>query len=131
MIHAWADPAHDNQLGVFSMWNPTLWPVATPGVVAARGSISGTTDGTNVIADLTLPDITVAEPGTLSFFNADGEAHTVTAGSPTDPSSLFDTGVIAGLDANEITIAEPGTYSYFCEIHPTMQGTITIGQESG
>ena len=24
MIHAWADPDHDNQLGVFSMWNSTL-----------------------------------------------------------------------------------------------------------
>ncbi|MDH3681447.1 MAG: cupredoxin domain-containing protein, partial [Acidimicrobiia bacterium] len=127
MIHAWAEPRHDNQLGVFSMWNPTLWPVATPSTVAARGSLSGATDGTSVITDFELPNVTVDRPGTFRFFNADGEAHTVTAGSPTDPSDLFDTGVIAGNDANEISISEPGTYSYFCEIHPTMQGTITVG----
>ncbi len=126
MIHAWADDRFDNQLGVFSMWNPTLWPVADPSAVKDRGSLSGTTDEANVIVDFTLPDITVTEPGVLSFFNADGETHTVTAGTPTEPSPEFDSGLIAGRDGREISIDAPGTYSYFCEVHPTMQGTITV-----
>ena len=27
MIHAWVDPLHDNQLGVFAMWNSSIQPV--------------------------------------------------------------------------------------------------------
>ena len=27
MIHAWVDPIHDNQLGVFGMWNSSIQPV--------------------------------------------------------------------------------------------------------
>ena len=126
MIHAWADGRFDNQLGVFSMWNPTLWPAADPEAVKDRGSISGTTDDANVISDFSLPDVSLSEPGILSFFNADQEAHTVTAGTPTEPGSEFDSGLIAGRDGSEISITAPGTYSYFCEIHPTMQGTITV-----
>ena len=26
MIHAWVDTDHDNQLGVFGMWNDTIAP---------------------------------------------------------------------------------------------------------
>lgn len=127
MIHAWVEPDFDNQLGVFSMWNPTLWPIAAPETVAVRGSVSTTTDETTVITDFVLPDLDLDGPGTFRFFNADGAAHTVTAGTPDSPATAFDTGVIAGRDADEITITEPGEYSYFCEIHPTMQGTITVG----
>lgn len=127
MIHAWAGDGFDNQLGVFSMWNPTIWPVAGPEAVAERGSVSGATDDTHIVRDFTLPDITLSGPGPLSFFNADGEAHTITAGTPTDQQPTFDSGVVTGRESAEIEIGETGTFSYFCQIHPTMQATITVG----
>lgn len=128
MIHAWADPDHDNQLGVFSMWNPTIWPVADPTAVLDRGSLSRTSASTNLIRDFLLPTIELDKPGTVSFFNADAVAHTVTAGTPTDPSgATFDSDIIGGRDVADITIDEPGTYDYFCIIHPEMRGQIKVG----
>ena len=127
MIHAWADPDHDSQLGVFSMWNPSVWPVTD---VAGDASLEGLDDrrggGTEVIDDFTLPDIRLAEPGTVTIFNVDGVAHTATAGSAEAPGSQFDTGIVGARSTGSITIAEPGTYDYFCELHPEMQGTITV-----
>ena len=30
MMHAWAEDTRDNQMGVFSMWNPSIAPLADP-----------------------------------------------------------------------------------------------------
>lgn len=123
MIHAWADREHDNQLGAFSMWNPSLWPVADSS--AALGS--RTTDDTNLIADFDYQTVEAAVPGRISFFNADPEAHSVTAGTPENPTGQFDTGVVGGGSAATIEIFEPGTYEFFCSLHTGMRGTITVG----
>ena len=123
MIHAWADRGHDNQLGTFSMWNPSLWPVADPS--AALGS--RTVDNTNLIADFDYQTVEAAVPGRISFFNADPEAHSVTAGTPENPTGEFDTGIVGGGNAASIEISQPGTYEFFCSLHTGMRGTITVG----
>ncbi len=123
MIHAWADREHDNQLGSFSMWNPSLWPVADPSATLG----SQTTENTNLIADFDYQTVEAAVPGRISFFNADPEAHSVTAGTPENPTGEFDTGVVGGGSAASIEISRPGTYEFFCSLHTGMRGTITVG----
>ncbi|MEX2625546.1 MAG: plastocyanin/azurin family copper-binding protein [Ilumatobacteraceae bacterium] len=69
-------------------------------------------------------DIRVEVGATVEFINLDAVAHTVT--SVTDAPVAFDSGDL-GEDATfEVTFDEPGEYRYFCEIHPTMRGTIVV-----
>ncbi|MEM7339457.1 MAG: cupredoxin domain-containing protein [Actinomycetota bacterium] len=66
---------------------------------------------------------TIAPGSTITVTNRDGAPHTLTA---TD--GAFDTGTIDGGAATALTLpTEPGTYSIFCEIHPSMTATVTVG----
>ena len=123
MIHAWADRGHDNQLGAFSMWNPSIWPLADPTAVLG----SRTAGNTNLISDFDYQTVEAAVPGKISFFNADPEAHSVTAGTPENPTGEFDSGIVGGGSSATIEISQPGTYEFFCSLHTGMRGTITIG----
>ncbi len=65
--------------------------------------------------------LTIAAGQTVTFTNADDDAHTVTAVDGTFDSK--------GLDTNAAwrhTFARPGVYRYFCELHPFMKGTIVV-----
>ena len=129
MIHAWADRDHDSQLGVFSMWNPSIWPVSDAGAVASDAASDARRGaGTEVIDDFTLPDVRLDSPGRLSFFNADGVAHNVTAGTPESPRpEWFDSGILDSRGVATIDVQESGDVPYFCSLHPDMRGTISVG----
>jgi plastocyanin len=65
--------------------------------------------------------LTVAVGQSVTFTNADDDAHTVTAAD-----GAFDS---KGLDTSGTwhhTFAKPGVYKYFCELHPFMKGTIVV-----
>ncbi|MGH9136578.1 MAG: cupredoxin domain-containing protein [Acidimicrobiales bacterium] len=67
-------------------------------------------------------EITVTAGSEVSFTNADGVTHTLTA----DDDS-FDTGNVGGGETATLTApAEPGDYDYHCEIHSSMTGTLTV-----
>ena len=80
--------------------------------------------------------IVVAEGTTVTWTvtKSIGEGHTVTSGTPTDatPGSIFDSGLdkIDQLKDNggtySFTFDKAGTYPYFCQVHPSMTGTITV-----
>jgi len=128
MIHAWAAPTHDNQLGAFSMWNPSIWPVSDPTSILQVDTSRLRAAGTEVVDDFTLPDIELDSPGRITFFNADGVAHTITAGTPVDPSiDVFDSGIVDSRQVTTVDLTEAGEYAYFCSLHPDMQATITVG----
>jgi plastocyanin len=68
------------------------------------------------------PDpVVVQAGGKVIWQNQDTAPHTATA----DDGS-FDTGTIEQGKTGSATFKEPGTYTYFCEIHPTMHGTIEV-----
>jgi len=127
MIHAWADWDHDNQLGAFSMWNPAIWPLADPNASGVGSIGSRTASNTNLIADFDYQVVEAAVPGKIAFFNSDAEAHSVTAGTPENPTGQFDSGIMGGGSAATIEISQPGTYEFFCSLHPGMTGSITVG----
>jgi plastocyanin len=69
-------------------------------------------------------DIEISVGDSVTFTNNDPYDHTIT--SATDSSIEFDSGEISQDATFEQTFDTAGTYDYFCQIHPTMRGTITV-----
>jgi len=68
------------------------------------------------------PDpVVVQVGGKVTWQNEDSAPHTATA----DDGS-FDTGTIEQGKLGSATFKEAGTFTYFCEIHPTMHGTVEV-----
>jgi plastocyanin len=68
------------------------------------------------------PDpVRVETGGKVIWQNMDPAPHTATA----DDGS-FDTGTLEEGKLKSETFKQAGTYTYFCEIHPTMHGTVEV-----
>lgn len=68
------------------------------------------------------PDpVTIEAGGKVIWTNRDSAPHTATA----DDGS-FDTGTLEEGKLKSESFKDPGTYTYFCEIHPTMNGTVEV-----
>lgn len=68
------------------------------------------------------PDpVVVQAGGKVIWQNEDTAPHTATA----DDGS-FDTGTLEEGKLKSETFKKAGTYTYFCEIHPTMHGTVEV-----
>jgi Cu+-exporting ATPase len=69
----------------------------------------------------------VVKAGTVvRFVNDDHHAHTVTAGTRSAPSGLFDSGILPSGAIFSMRFATPGMYAYYCALHPGMDGTIVV-----
>jgi plastocyanin len=69
----------------------------------------------------------VVEPGTTVYWSNDGQVpHTVTA----DDGS-FDSGQLNPGDSYIVTFLGSGRLSYYCQLHPEMVGSVTVGGGSG
>ena len=72
------------------------------------------------------PDpVTVQVGGKVTWQNEDTAPHTATA----DDGS-FNTGTIERGKIKSETFKQAGTFTYFCEIHPTMHGTVEVVEKS-
>ena len=104
------------------------------GTMPSQPTAGGTGAGTAAAADVT---VTIAgmngansfapNPGavtvgkTVAWHNADTMAHTATG-------SGFDTGLIPpGATSAPIRFDNAGTYAYRCTVHPTMTGSLKVG----
>jgi plastocyanin len=68
------------------------------------------------------PDpVTVQVGGKVIWQNEDTAPHTATA-----EDGSFDTGTLARGKIKSEVFKRAGTYPYFCEIHPTMHGTVEV-----
>jgi plastocyanin len=93
---------------------PTTEPVST----------SGTAEVDIVNFSFNEAETTVKVGDTVSWTNSEnGIQHTTTANEGLWASGALDSGGVF-----EFTFTEPGTYTYFCSIHPSMTGTITVGE---
>ncbi len=86
-----------------------------------------------VVADVVIDNeaftpgsIDVEAGSTVTWFNDDDEAHTVTSGTAGAPDGFFDSGNIDANGSFSFTFDQPGLYNYFCSIHPNMAGTINV-----
>ena len=57
----------------------------------------------------------------VTWTNLDPTAHTVSASD-----GSFDSGTLEPDARFETTFERPGTFAYFCQIHPTMRGTVRV-----
>jgi plastocyanin len=71
-------------------------------------------------------ELNVAAGTTVTWTNADTEAHTVTA-----DNGLFDSGVLEPGQSYSTWLGGSGTVTYHCEIHPDMKGSVVVvGEEA-
>lgn len=132
MIHAWVDPDHDNQLGVFSMWNDTVAPGLDADAIFDSRQVTGSDfpEGAeqSLITDFAYSgQLTVGVGQPLFFNNVDAVPHTVSAGTFEDPAlDEFDSGLLTPGQNYELSFDEPGVYSLFCTLHPDMAASVTV-----
>ena len=132
MLHAWVDPAHDNQLGVFSMWNSSITPFLGDADIRSASMVRGSDFPEDARQSLITnfafePAIEVTAGEAVYFNNSDSVPHTVSAGTPDDPAlDSFDSGLLDPGDNWQLDTSTPGTYSYFCALHPDMTANIIV-----
>jgi plastocyanin len=127
MMHAYVADDFEAESGVFSMFNPSVWPVSDPDtLVAERTSQAGDDLESAQILNFSFGDITVDVGETVRFANSDSVPHTVTAGSYLEPSEDFDSGVLGTGQAFDLSFEAPGRYELFCALHPDMTGIVNV-----
>jgi plastocyanin len=64
---------------------------------------------------------------TITWFNDDTAAHTVTSGTVTEgPDGFFDSSLVVSGNEFSVTFNQPGTFPYFCMVHPWMVGQVIV-----
>jgi len=99
----------------------------TTEIVVARGSSVPGCEETN---ECFIPfEARVNVGDTVTWFNHDTAAHTVTSGSAADgPNGIFDSSLfMAGTEFSH-TFDAAGEYEYFCMVHPWMAGVVLVGE---
>jgi len=87
-----------------------------------------TADGATVIVrefSFQEPSAIIAPDTRVTWDNQDSADHTVTSGTPNEPTGVFDEELPA---EGELTIVmdEAGTYPYYCRIHPQMVAELVV-----
>jgi plastocyanin len=67
--------------------------------------------------------VTVKKGGSVTFTNEDSAPHTVT---PEKDAHFEATGRMLKNESKTVTFTEAGTQHYFCNIHPSMKGTVKV-----
>ncbi|MFN3255579.1 MAG: plastocyanin/azurin family copper-binding protein [Ilumatobacter sp.] len=132
MIHAWVEPGHDNDLGVFAMWNSTVAPILDANSIRESREVRGSDfpEGAqqSLITDFMYTgELNVTVGQSLFFNNVDAVPHTVSSGTFESPAlDEFDSGLLAPGTNYELSFDEPGVYSLFCTLHPDMVATVNV-----
>ena len=146
MIHAYVVPEYDNQAGVFSMWNPTIWPIATTEAGGTNGTAASDETAQkeqkeqeegriSPIIDFEFEkEISVSVGEALTFKNKDLFVHTVASGSPENPPREGDKRFVSKAlnpdDTFTVRFEEPGVYEFYCGKHPFMRGKVVVTEEA-
>jgi plastocyanin len=97
-------------------------PVPAAAAAAPAAAPAAGAPAVMTIADFGFSPLSVAAGATVTVTNADGAPHTVTA-----VGGEFATGLIdAGATVAFVAPTQPGTYTFFCDVHPSMQGTLVV-----
>jgi hypothetical protein len=135
MIHAWVAPGHDNDLGIFSMWNSSIVPVAAADAVYDARKVQGSDfpEGArqSIVTNFAFEStIRLALDQVLYFNNADSVPHTITAGTSDRPElDKFDSGLLYPGRNFELRFTSTGQYTLFCTLHPNMTASIVVDDD--
>jgi plastocyanin len=113
-------------------------------VVSASGNFSAFAQESDVKVDIvsgastktgpqaySMDPIKVKVGGKVTWTNKDSVQHTVTSGKAGSPDSgkEFDSGLTKLINPGatfEHTFTKAGTFPYYCQLHPTMTGTVIV-----
>lgn len=70
--------------------------------------------------------VTTAVGNTITWINEDSGFHTVTSGYYDSSDGMFDSGHIDPGKTFSYTFAKSGDFHYYCNLHPWMEGTVTV-----
>jgi plastocyanin len=118
---AYACQIHPEMTGTISVRDAS-------GSVPEAAAAAAPADATTVtIANLAFDpaQISVQSGGAVVWTNNDSVPHTVTAADGTFDSGIFDPGARFSW-----TFDLAGSFAYACQLHPQMQGTVTVGGEA-
>ena len=97
-------------------------PAASP--YGDAGATAAAPSGTTLeISDFAFSASAAGPGAAVAVSNRDGFPHTVTADDGSFDSGTVDAGATGGF----VAPSAPGTYPFHCEIHPQMNGTLTVG----
>jgi plastocyanin len=103
-------------------------PPAEKAAQAPVPAPAATSGGAPAPVAIRIVDFSFGQPRTVrvgsvvQVSNADAEAHTLTA-----ENGAFDTGSVDGGTTVSFTAPNaPGTYEFYCDIHPSMTGTLVV-----
>ncbi|MEX2228180.1 MAG: plastocyanin/azurin family copper-binding protein [Dehalococcoidia bacterium] len=100
---------------------PTAAPTTAPTAAPTAAPLAPIAVSTSISDFAFETPLTVAVGSTLTWTNADGAPHTVTA-----TEGSFDSGSIVASGSFAHTFSVRGTFAYFCQIHPFMTGSVTV-----
>ena len=125
MVHAWV--WDDNPMGVFSMWNPNVRPLASEAEVRRVRDLSESTEMLEAvsISNVEHASLSTQAGRTVEWTNLDGLPHTVTL-EAAEGQPGADSGLIAPGQSFGLRFDRPGEYLYACTLHPTMRGSILV-----
>ena len=104
---------------------PTATPTAIPAPTSTPTPVPVVRNSS--IKSTTLENIVVEAGTTVTWVNEDPVRHTVTSGTPTDRTDVWDSLTLNQDDIYSFVFAEEGEFQYFCKFHPsTMQATVTV-----
>ena len=132
-------PKHFLVVGIVAALGIALGIASTTASVSAQGAVAATmVPGASTLVGaagskaFSPNPINVKVGGTVTWTNKDTQAHTVVSGTgSSDPNKgkVFDSGLTTLIQPGKTfshTFTTAGTIPYFCEIHPTMVGTIIV-----
>jgi len=104
-------------------------PSASASAEAAEQSAAEDEPEVRIVASNFEPgDLTVSVGTEVVFINDDGFGHTITEGTDGDvvDDPIVDEEIDGGGGEVRVTFDEEGTFDITCEIHPSMQMTVTV-----
>jgi plastocyanin len=92
------------------------------GSTTTAGQSSGAGDATLEVSSLQYSDVSAPAGGTLEIDNTSGAPHTFTS-----DNDAFDSVDVASDGTTDVQVpSEPGEYPFHCEIHSSMEATLTV-----
>jgi len=119
------------QIIVVGTSTPPTFPSPAPSgtdVVILRDS---GVPGCELTDECWFPSVLTVDVGeTVTWYNADIAAHTVTSVTDGGLDGVFDSSLLMAGESFSHRFDKLGTFDYFCMVHPWMVGTVIVGQVS-
>ncbi len=126
MVHPWMTGVINVQSSSSSSSSsPSVSIPSSANVIMSPGSGAPGCENTN--SCYSPATFSAGKGSTVTWFNADSAAHTVTSGTPGNgPSGRFDSSLLMVGGSFSHKFSDDGVFPYFCMVHPWMTGKVAI-----